>query len=38
MIGQDSQGNYVDGEGILYYDQGDGTYVNEYGDVYDVVW
>ena len=38
VIGQDSQGNYVDGEGILYYDQGDGTYVNEYGDVYDVVW
>ena len=29
---------YYDASGIAYYPQGDGTYVDENGDVFDVVW
>jgi len=29
---------YYDGSGVAYYPQGDGTYVDSNGDVFDVVW
>ena len=29
---------YYDESGVAYYDQGDGTFVDSNGDVFDVVW
>ncbi len=35
---QSYEGNFIDEEGNLYYDNGDGTMTDEYGDVFDIIY